>query len=61
MGLICDDCGETKHLAGASKSYRHVLVIVVVTAAEGGTTLEESRSGREGLPVSSQPEGQGTC
>lgn len=30
MSLTCDDCGDTKDLAGASKSYRRVLVIVVV-------------------------------
>lgn len=30
MSLTCDDCGETKDFAGASKSYRRVLVIVVV-------------------------------
>ncbi len=30
MSLSCDDCGETKDLAGASKAYRRALVIVVV-------------------------------
>ena len=30
MSLSCDECGETKDLAGASKAYRRALVIVVV-------------------------------
>ena len=47
MSLTCGDCGETKDLAGASKSYRRVLVIVVVLNLAMG--LAEMSGGFVGL------------
>lgn len=47
MNLTCDDSGETKDLAGASKSYQHVLVIVVVLNLAMG--LAEMSGGFVGL------------
>lgn len=47
MSLTCDDCGETKDPAGASKSYRRVLVMVVVLNL--GMGLTEMTGGFFGL------------
>ncbi|MBK7878924.1 MAG: cation transporter [Planctomycetes bacterium] len=47
MSLTCDDCGQAKDLAGASKSYRRVLVVVVVLNLAMG--LAEMTGGFFGL------------
>lgn len=47
MSLSCDDCGETKELAGASKGYRRALAIVV--ALNLGMGIFEMAGGFFGL------------
>lgn len=47
MSLTCDDCGESKDFAGASKSYRRVLAVVVVLNLAMG--LAEMSGGFFGL------------
>lgn len=47
MSLTCDDCGQPKNLAGASKSYRRVLVVVVALNLAMG--LAEMTGGFFGL------------